>query len=244
MPLAPDSSVDDVFLYSKAVQAIGYQPAGLKKFPWYHATFPSNDSLNILPYALIRLRIGAKGDLRDRNFVSSNFENYGRQVMNASMWGKFLPAKWKGRAISSNGYLLVSFFPTLVYPTSPYPPATVDTLTYHNRLQLRFLTDTAGLIIVPIPREAAPAVYHIPAPSLYKGKTVTVRCSIDSCGISRLTNGKNESEAARKFLNDLASQIRFYPAMDVAGHVHPFEGIARLTIGTEPIVRIEYLWLP
>jgi hypothetical protein len=244
MPLGPDSCVEDVYLYAKAVRSVGLQPPELKRFPWFHATFPEHDSLNILPYALIGLKVGVRGEIRERSLVSSNFENYARQVLNATTWGKYRPAKWNDRAISSTGFLLISFFPTLSYPTVPYPAKKPDSLSYHSRLMVRFLADTAGLITVPIPREAAPGNFHIPAPPEFQAKTLTIRCFIDSCGISRMTNGSSESQAAKLFLKSLSSQIRFYPAMDVAGHCRSFNGIAKVTIDTEAIVRIEYLWLP
>ncbi|MFZ1684854.1 MAG: hypothetical protein WAU88_12110 [Candidatus Zixiibacteriota bacterium] len=244
LPIGTDSCIDDIFLYSEAVKTAGFQPIGLKTFPWFHATFPEHDSLNILPFALISLKVGARGEVRERKLVSTNFENYGRQVLNATSWGKYLPAKWNSRAISSTGFLLISFFPTLPYPSVPYPPKNPDSLSYHKQLSLRFLTDTAGPMIVPIPREAARATYHIPPPPEFRGKTMVVQCSIDTCGILKMTGGRNESDEARKFYKSLSAQIRLYPAMDVAGRCQSFNGIARVTVGTEPIVRIEYLWLP
>jgi hypothetical protein len=244
LPIGADSCIDDIYLYTKAVRTAGFQPIGLKSFPWFHATFPERDSLNILPFALISLKVGARGEVRDRKLVSSNFENYGRQVLNATTWGKYLPAKWNGRAISSTGFLLISFFPTLPYPSVPYPPKNPDSLSYHKQLLMQFLTDTAGLMSVPVPREASRATYHIPAPPAARGMTLVVQCSIDTCGILKMTGGNNESEEARKFFKNLSAQIRFYPAMDVAGRCRPFSGIARVTTGTEPIIRIEYLWLP
>jgi hypothetical protein len=218
-------------------------PAEWKGFPSFHATLSAADTSAILRYALIALDLDAKGKVTRTEMVNTNYPVFAHQVEIAANWGSYLPAKVKRKAVASTNFLLVSFFPTISYPTPPLEASRMDTSSWHQRYLLQLLPDSVGFMTVPVPHGPSAVDHHAEVPPSLARRTMVMRCLVDTVGKATLYAIGKDSVGTAQFCRKMGEQIRFFPATDFSGHARPFAGLVELANPSETIIRIRYLWL-
>jgi hypothetical protein len=242
-PITADSSISDQSLYAQSLRLNGVATAAWKQFPWFHAGLHSEDTTYLLRYALISLGLSAKGKVTHADLVGTNYPGYAEQVASAAKYGSFLPAKRGVRNVSSDNLLLITFFPSVSYPTKPLVSTNLDTVSWHYRYLVRMMPDSFGLMTDPIPRQPTPGIYQMQVPAAVAYRDLLMNCRIDSVGKISLIPFGVDTTGLKQFCKSLSEQMRFYPGMDFHGRPKPFDGLVQLSNRGGAIVRIEYLWL-
>ena len=244
-PVSPDGRVESSRLYWQAVEINGVTLPHLLKFPSFHSTLFGVDTTMSPPYALLKVDLGPDGAPTNIALAHTSYPNFAGQLINAANWGSYVPAKRGNQAIPSSCFLLVTFFPTISYPTRTLVidwPDTSSTIS-HEKLAVRLLPDTLDYLSGPVPRLAENWTYAVaPTPGAWKSAGV-FRFKIEKDGAAYLISGGNGSVAARRIGDALAQAMRFYPAINKWGHPVGYEGVIKVLPEGKSNVRVKFLWL-
>jgi len=246
-PVNSDSTVTNTELYLEAISLNGIEIPSIKAFPSYGSLIRNHDYHRRVPYKIIRLSLNSEGKPDEIFLFDQSFHRFSDQILSAVNWGDYSPMKSGGKTLPSVSYLVVSFFPGIVYPSAPLGEQIreEDTLSLLDHIRVRLFPDTVGLMTPAVPvttwtglfkvkKELLPA-NHGPYPA---------RIAIDTLGKATLLSKKFGGRRDRQAFKRLVLDERFYPAMDFRGRPHPFEGIATMTFITDSTVSIHYRWLP
>lgn len=178
-----------------------------------------------------------------RELVSTNCGGFSDQLVNATAWATYQPAKMGGKPLASTNFLLVTFYPTISYPTKPLVAAKPDTSTWHRKYLLQMLPDTLGVMTEPVPRAPTSTNLLATVPPGQARRTFVIPCGVDSAGFLHLKAPYADSSGIPRLCAEIAKLVRLYPALDYRGGPKPFEGYVEITTLNQTNVRIRYLWL-
>ncbi len=244
VPITSEGRIDDPALYWQALELNGITLPHVCEFPSYHSTLRGSDSAVQLRYVLTSVDLDREGVPSRISLAKTNYPDFAGQILNAVNWGKYSPARVDSQAATSSCFLLVTFFPTLQYPSRPLVEGDSAGSSFsHERAAVRLLPDTVRYLSAPIPRLTTDWTYPLGAtPGSWKNHGY-FRYKIDDLGTAYLVSGGNGSAAAWQFGQSLETVMRFYPAVDKRGNTVSFEGVVRVTPVGKSNVRVEFLWL-
>ncbi|HKK21844.1 MAG TPA: hypothetical protein VJ983_10260 [candidate division Zixibacteria bacterium] len=241
-PVDTDLSVLDQSLFVDAIEAFNIVPPRVLKFPSYSCTLQSTDSMNVYPYALLRISLDKAGELTDVSIDTTTYPVFAQQILSATRFASFAPARVKNKAVSSDALLLVSFFPQVSYPNRGW---TADT-TWHpgllEGLQVRLIPAKYGLLSSPLPRRVPAETYPRSVAPAVSGK-ISVGLNIDSTGTVTSWSLNRIDPDTRKQVTAMLRSLRFFPAIGFDGITCPFRGLAYFTISGHTNIRIDFTWL-
>ena len=147
-----------------------------------------------------------------------------------------------GRPVASSNFLIVLLLPMLDYPTSPLDFRNIDTCNVWDRLRVRLMPDTLGVLAPPIPkREWSAEISHKflsgMIPDLVSG-----RIRVDTTGIGQIDNVSSDYWKARRLLFLSAIGMPFFPAFDFSGQARVWSGLVYLKYTTDSTVQVWFDW--
>jgi hypothetical protein len=241
-PVEPNRGVVLTDLYWESFRANGIEVPRLVSFPSYYYEFHAPDYWQLYPYIIYRVELDSTGDVTAARLVGPD-DPFADQLRLGIHWGQYSPLKRDGVAQASVGFLIISLFPNLSYPT-PAIDYRADSLSADwDYLRVRFLPDTIGVMVPPVPKLdwSGPAEMHRSAvrPSGF----VSARVQVNQAGLGQIAGLVTDSPAIRGVLATRADQRRFYPAIDFSGQPQPYEGLLYLKLGSESNIRVWFSWM-
>jgi hypothetical protein len=241
-PVDTDLSVFDQSLFVDAIEAFDVVPPKILQFPSYSCTLQSTDSMRVYPYALLKISLDKAGELTHVSIDTTTYPVFAQQILSATRFAEFAPARVKNKEVSSDALLLVSFFPQVSYPNRGW---TADT-TWHpsllEGLQVRLIPARYGILSPPLPRRVPAETYpRAVAPALY-GK-ISAGLLIDSTGTVTSWSLNRIDAGRRKQVTTMLRSLRFFPAIGFDGVAHSFRGLAYITANGTTNIRIDFTWL-
>lgn len=216
---------------------------GVVRFPSYYAT-PHQDTLNeMYPYLLMAIDLDSSGRYIDSRMIVGTSPAFERQLLTALLWSEFKPATVKGKATASAMYLLVSFFGSVAYPTTSWPPESSDTANLLERLRIRTFADRVGLLTPALPKRQPHDTYPMGPNHPFRRDTVVALIEIDTSGHARLLSCERTHREVRLAVREAVHKSRFYPALDFEGKPRKLKGSAAYELNGTPNIRIRYHWL-
>ncbi len=235
------AQVTDRARYFEAVEANGIVLPALRNFPSYFEEVHSSDTLKPYPFVLLKLTLDPEGRPTAIDTVLSTQPGRAMTTASAALWADYAPATVDGKPVASDCYLLVSYFPQVVYPTRRWTPGRPDSIPAIERCRVALFADTVGLMAKPIPR-------RLPGSSLSLreargiGGTVSAVFAVDTSGAMRASAADVVSRSVWSVLRLMAKRMAFYPARDYQGRPRFYSGPVRLIFDGSEKVRIEYVW--
>lgn len=243
LPVKADGNIGSVILYRQALELNGVSLPHLSMFPSYQSTLSGIDSAGQLRYVVVSLDLNPLGRPTRISLVRTNYPDFAGQILNAANWASYRPASVATRDVAAPCYLMITFLPSMQYPTKPLILDSGDAPLTLERLAVRLLPDTLGDLALPMPRYAVNWTYPLaPKPGSWARHGI-FRYRIDAFGNADFVSGGNGSAAARQFGSELGTVMRFYPAVDWRGNPTTFEGVVKVTPRDTSNVRVEFLWL-
>lgn len=242
-PLDTLGRVRDPLLYEQNLVHAGVQIPGFLSFPWYHAVFKPGDSSTVLPWVLLSVRFDRNGYCTANKLIGSNYPGFKQQLQSASMYGRYQSGQSVAGKPLSRAFILATFFPTSHYPTKPWSPESYRAMDLHDRLGLRMLVDTGGLMIPPIPRARTPYIINIKLPRPARKIDTALRVRIGEDGRLRTFVSPINSSGFYPLSLALENQLIFYSAVGFDGRPRPFETTVLIRPEGESSVRISFPWL-
>jgi len=242
LPVDSNGTISDRGLYMSTLELNGVSLPSVISFPSYFCDLEWNDSLAVLPYVLLGLKLDEGGELIDIEIESTNYQAFALQLMSASLSAQFSPLYVNGQARGSSCFLLVSFFPQLTYPTEVWKGSSSADYSILRRHQIRLYPDTVGFLTKPLPRFFPPNDVTVSGRHSGHSDTVLAAVMISAEGDFRTIRYGKVSPSVRQGIQMLSKVIKFFPAMDYAGQPQDFHGVVRLIFSASAKIRIEYLW--
>ena len=241
-PIDENGRISDADLYWKtfALNEIGFP--GIVTFPSYFARSSSTSEPAVYPFVLVRLQLDDTGRLLNSEKVRSTCPGFDEQIMSALLYAKFSPAVVNGKSIASTPFLLVSLFPQMDYPTTVWNRESCDQLSLLNKLSLRMLPDTVGLMSKAIPLRIPPDRYPL-GRSRPAHNMLSAYVQVDTLGRARIIRCSRAGRATMDTVRRIIGNLRFAPALDYDGKARQFSGLAYLRFTGSADVRIVYDWL-
>ncbi len=242
-PIDSTGSPGDGRLYFATFPLNDITLPGVVRFPSYYGT-PHQDTLDeTYPYLLMAVDLDSSGRYLDSRMIVSTCPTFERQLLTALLWAEFKSATVKGKATASAMYLLVSFFGSVAYPTTSWPPVSSDTANLLERLRIRTSADSVGLLTPALPKRHPHDTYPLGADHPFRRDTVIALIEIDTSGHARFLNCGQTHWELRLALREAVHNSGFYPALDFEGKPRKFKGSAAYEFNGTPNVRIRYHWL-
>ena len=243
-PVGPNREIIDGDLYWRAFAELGVEIARLRCFPSYYYDVDRRARWERYPYQIYRVELDSTGDVVEVELVRATSSAYHAQIKSAIVWGEYQPLKTQGRAVGSSNFLVVSLLPTVDYPTLPLCVDGFDTANVWDRMRVRLLPDTVGLLAPPIPKVAWSGrlregfIGDLPADLISAG------ICVDPKGGSVVERISTENWRWRRVLTGSAHNRRFFPALDFAGRPRPWCGQVYVRYLDNSNARIWFSWAP
>lgn len=245
LPLRPDGSVRDYPGFERCLSLNGIQPAQVDSFPRYSFQRAEVDSLlNAPPYLLMRLKLDSSGQLIKSEIVASTIETYDRQIANAANWAEYSPAEIRDTELAAELWLVFSIYSQAAFPAPVWRRADSSSMSPWERLRLRALPDTVGLMQYPVPRRIDPLNWTATGDHVRIRDTILVGVRIDTAGSANLSQMSVRDRVVLSSLRTIVGGTRFWPAVGFDGSPEAFEGRMRFIFQGVRTVRIDCLWLP
>ena len=243
LPSDTTGRVVDYSLFTEALRLPGVILPGIVRFPWYHATFPAKDSNRVLRFVLAHVEFDAKGRAISIEKVRTNHPDFDDQFLSAINYGTFHAGQSLDSVPIRSGFVLATLFPTSQYPTKPWNRSRLDSLDLHDRMALRMLADTVGLMIPPTPLFRTDQTIGLPLPSPYRRATLALKIRINELGRSRVYIDAGNQSGLYPLAMALENQLKFYSAVGFDGKARTFDGWLTIRSNGESSVRISFPWL-
>jgi len=243
-PVGPNREITDGDLYWSAFAELGVEVARLRCFPSYYYAGDRRARWERYPYQIYRVELDSTGDVMEVELVRATDSAYHAQIRSAIIWGEYQPLKIMGQAVGSSNFLVVSLLPTVDYPTLPLCVDGFDTANVWDRMRVRLLTDTVGLLAPPIPKVAWSGriregfIGDLPADLL------SARICVDAEGGSVVERITSDNWRWRRVFTSNAHHRRFFPAIDFAGRPRPWCGQVWVRYLDNSNARIWFSWAP
>lgn len=242
-PIDTLGRVRDPLLYERNLTLAGVTLPSISKFPWYHAVFKNPDSVHVLPYVLTSLKFDQRGRSTSAKVVGSNYPGFKQQLASAALYGDYRAGKTPGGKAIRKAFLLTTFIPTSHYPTKPWTSGSADSLDLHDRLALRLVPDTVGIMIPPMPISRAPHIINFRPKSLERTKELALAVRIGDDGRIRTAVSPATESGLYPLAMAIEGQIKFYPALGFDGRTRNFDSVVYIRPEGESSVRISLAWL-
>jgi hypothetical protein len=241
-PVGPDCQVDEAELYWAALARLGYRPACLRRFESYYYLLNKNKLWQKYEYKVFQVDLDSAGDVVGVELIKATTPHFNDQIKTAINWGEYEPMTIDGRPVASSNFLVVLLLPTINYPTLPLDFRKTDTYNVWDRLRVRLMPDTLGVLAPPIPRrEWSTEISHKflsgMIPDLVSG-----RIRVDTTGISRIDNVSSDFWKARRILHLNAFEIPFFPALDFSGRSRVWSGLVFLKYTSDTTAHAWFDW--
>jgi len=243
-PVGPNREIVDGDLYWRALEELGVEVARLRCFPSFYYAVDRRAGWESYPYQIYRVELDSTGDVLEVELVGGTSSANNAQIRSAINWGEYRPLKIMGRAMGSSNFLVVSLLPTVDYPTLPVCVDGFDTANVWDRMRVRLLPDTVGLLAPPIPKLAWSGriregfIGDLPADLL------SARICVDSEGGSVVERISSDNWRWRRVFTTNAHNRRFFPAIDFAGRPRPWCGLVWVRYLDNSNARIWFSWAP
>ncbi|MBK7141579.1 MAG: hypothetical protein IPH75_05825 [bacterium] len=242
-PTDTTGRIKEHLLYQENLEHSGAVLPSIARFPWYHAAFKAKDTIRVLPFVLAALTYDDTGRMTGSKLVKTNFPSFAHQILSAMQYGSYKEGWTPDSTAIRSGYLLVTFIPTSHYPTKPWTPESALNADLHDRMTLRMLVDTVGIMIPPLPISRSQIIISQKLPQKYRNSALAVRIRIEDDGsVSTYLSPTNES-GLYTFALALEKELRFYPAVGFDGRPRRFECSVEIRPESESSVRISFPWL-
>ncbi len=242
-PVDTNGNVADLDLFVDATKLLGVEPPRVLSFPSYSCDLQSMDSMIVYPYVLLHIELDKSGKTIGARIDTSTFQSFAQQILSAVRYATFEPARVKNKKISSEAYLLVSFFPQVSYPNRGWSADTSWHAGLLERSQVRLLPVKLGLMSKPLPRRVPGDSYPLSRAPLLYGR-ISASLEVDSLGYTTSWRLSKLGPRERKQAIALVKTIRFFPAVNFDGTTKPFNGLTYLSPEDNTIIRINFDWLP
>ena len=214
----------------------------LEQFPEYFASVHWSDTLEAYPLVLLKLRLDTAGTPTGIATVLATLREGAMTTASAALWAGYTPAVVRGEAVASECYLLVSYFPQIVYPPAAWVPGRPDSLPVLELARVRLLADTVGLLSKPLPRQTPGNAIHVTAKVSLMADTIGAVIAVDTAGKAALQLTSKVSPSLRSTLRGIIEDYSFYPARNYAGDPVRFRGRVLLITDGSARIRIKYVW--
>ncbi len=242
-PIDSTGAVRDADLYFGAFTLNGIDLPQIKEFPSYFCELKWSDSSVSYQYVLVKVQLDKSGKVANTEVAHSTFPAYNTPIMSAILWANFLPATVRGRPVTCECYVLVSFFPYINYPTRVWRRTELDSLSLLERFRIRFLPDTVGLMAKPLPAWAGGEEFTYSGLHRFVRDTVSAMLYIDTSGQVRLGRMSNGSKELQAIIREITPHLRFFPALDYQGRSHPYSGLVSFIFEGSARIRVVCHWL-
>jgi hypothetical protein len=241
-PVGPGGQVDDGELYWTALTRLGYRPACLRRFASYYYLLDKNKLWQKYEYKVFQVNLDSTGDVVGVELSTATTPRFNDQIKAAINWGEYEPMTIDGRPVASSNFLIVLLLPTVDYPTPPLDFRNIDTYNVWDRLRVRLIPDTLGVLAPPVPkREWSAEISHKflsgMIPDLVSG-----RIRVDTTGISLIENVSNDFWKARRILFLSAFEKPLFPALDFSGRSRDWSGLVYLKYTSDSTVQVWFDW--
>ncbi|MBN1212975.1 MAG: hypothetical protein JXA92_10390, partial [candidate division Zixibacteria bacterium] len=240
-PVDRDGLIPDRDFYFAAVGLNGIDVPRIELFPSYNYKYKGilSDSLNY-PYFLVKLTLDETGRPTEIKKLSNISLPFTDQIINVINWGNYTPLKIKGKPTVSESFLLISHLPQVNYPTNVYTPDD-STLSLRDRIRVRLLPDTVGLMSPPLPRNIIDNKIVCASDEVFGSGEATALVTVDTLGRVWLVDAIPSKLKKNVFAS--VKYMSFFPAFDYQGHRQSFKGYLRLTFQNSKTVGVDILWL-
>ncbi len=242
-PVDSTKAVSDASLFFQATACNGVVPPLLEEFPKYFCSFDRSDTSGAGRYVLLGISLDETGQITEVRTVASTHDAFAEQIKSASLWASFAPLTVHGVPKPTECFLLVWFYREVNYPTSVWRRHELLDRALLDRFRVRLLPDTLGLLATPVPARLDGNHYTLSGPHVALIDTVTALLTIDTAGGVRATRVSVGPGHLYDAVRQLASRMRFYPAVDNHGSWRRFSGLATFFFEGSPSIRIRYHWL-
>ena len=228
--------------YERCFSLNDIQLPKLEQFPAYFASVHWSDTLEVYQLVLLKLRLDTAGTPTGIDTVLATLREGAMATASAALWAGYTPAVVRGEAVASECYLLVSYFPQIIYPTTTWVPGRSDSLPVLERARVMLLADTVGLLSKPQPRQTPGNAIHVTAKVSLMADTIGAVLAVDTFGTASLQLVSKVSPSLRSTLRGIIEDYSFYPARDYAGEPVRFRGRVLLVTDGSARIRMKYVW--
>jgi len=235
--------VHDGALYFEALARNGVEGPSLKSFPsYYYKVTKEERRRTVYPYKSFRIEVDSTGRVGKVEMVGGNHDTFDDQLASAIRWATVTPASVDGVPRSATAYLVAALFPTVHYPTEVWSPHAPDTLPLVERLRVRLVADTLGLMMAAIPREDWSGEITPNDRRGYFEGTISAAIRIDSLGIGAVNRHSTSEWKPIGILGMRAFRNHFFPARTWSGRAVPCSGLVFMDYLDESNIRICFSW--
>jgi hypothetical protein len=243
-PLDREGQVADDDACLAALSLNGIEPPAIKAFPSYFYPAQRTDTAAVSPYALFRVKLTSAGEVAAIETAASKAGQYTDQLVSACLWGEYSPLRVHGEARACDAYLVFTLLPSARYPTEPLPDTTGHPML-EDRIRLRVLPDTKGLLGEPIPiHRPVDGAYVIPGGGPGLADPAIASVEIDTTGRVTASRIIDVSAQAAENYRKAIEAVTYYAARNSAGEAVPFSGFVRMEPESSTKIRIRFSWLP
>lgn len=245
LPVEPDGTVRRYPDYLECLRLNHIQPAQVDSFPKYFFERAEVDSLvDIPPWVLIHAQVDSTGALMESEVVLSTLSTYDRQIANAVKWADFAPASVRGNNVESSLWLVFTVYSQVIFPAPAWRASDLDSMGIWERLRLRALPDTIGLMHYPLPRRPDPLSWSKRGEHVRLRDTVATVLTVDTLGWGKIRVLGSHDNVTLSAMRRAVADTRFWPAVGFDGSPREFEGLMYFVFTGERTVRMVFPWLP
>ncbi len=232
-------------LIEEALRRNGFTLPGVKYFPPYFCPFKIKERLGNYPYVVFAVNLDSSGNPTEIIEHCRTYRDFSATISRVLLNAEFLPATYKGEAISSQFYLLIRYFENLQYPTTAWPPLDNSSPLFpFDYLRIDNLLFPDSILNPPIP-------LNMPGGQFWRRNIFSVNDSVRVLvRIDTLGEIVSNSPVYPLFprykseLDTLLEGLVFTPARDIWDKKVVFDGEIMLWLGYSENIRIQALWWP
>lgn len=235
--------VTDGALYFEALARNGVEGPFLESFPSYYYKVTKEERRNIIyPYKLFRFDVDSTGHVSAIEMVGGTHDTFDDQLASAIRWATIKPAAVDGVVRPAPAFLVVAFFPQVHYPTAVWSPNAPDTLPLVERMRLRLVADTVGLMLGAVPqKDWSGEIVENDRHEYFEG-TISAAIRVDTLGIGAVSKQSTREWKPIGILGMRAFRNHFFPARTWSGQVAPCFGLVFMDYLDESNIRIRFSW--
>lgn len=242
-PVDASGEIKSRDLYFKSMEKLGVKPPQIKIFPSYFCDFKPNDSLDVIPFTLLKLKLDTAGRAIEITEIKNTADGFSSQVQSAVLWSSFQPLLIGDKPQETECFLLVSFLPQVQYPTMRIDISKETEFPWYDRFRVRLLPDTVGTMIPALPKKLSLEIKGLTKMEKRLFGDVIAAIDISTTGKVVVKSTDNQDASFHKSIRRFVEKNMIFPAMDFAGNPVRFSGKSRFLFNGKPVVHFELLWL-
>ncbi len=242
-PVNAERKVLNRSFYFYALKLNEIQIPEIVYFPSYNYLKKISLTEGIYPYVLFKIKLDKDGRLIDIKSIRGNSSAFIPQILSAVNWGQYTPLQLQGKNQPSENFLLFSFLPHDSYPVMAVDYRADSSLSLLDRIRVRLLPDTVGLLTEPLPVNVYNDEFICSDSKVIVKGEVTARVQVDTLGKVKLTGLSSSNKRLKAAVISLLSYLDFFPALDNSGLKIPFNGELDIEFTGSRRVKIRFKWL-